>query len=236
MALRWRGHVRLLERGEHHSPFLQNAWTKHGSEAFLCRALEYCDLGQLIAREQFYIDTLRPEFNVNPVAGSRLGSKMSAEHLARHRATLRALAALVTHCPKGHAYDDVNTYLSKKGKRVCRACNAERVSAIYASETPEQRERRMAQRKAHYLRTRDDQAAKRKAYAESRREQKREYDRINNAKATERQRKAFAAMTPEQRAAKNAYRMARYYKNRDAEILKMREYNARKRAERQDSA
>jgi len=28
----------------------------------------------------------------------------------------------VTHCPQGHAYDDTNTYLQKKGSRVCRTC------------------------------------------------------------------------------------------------------------------
>lgn len=28
----------------------------------------------------------------------------------------------VTHCPKGHPYDNVNTYVDPKGKRRCRAC------------------------------------------------------------------------------------------------------------------
>lgn len=29
---------------------------------------------------------------------------------------------LRTHCPNGHAYDGPNTYLSKRGSRVCRTC------------------------------------------------------------------------------------------------------------------
>lgn len=29
---------------------------------------------------------------------------------------------LKTHCPKGHPYDEVNTILSKDGRRCCRAC------------------------------------------------------------------------------------------------------------------
>ena len=31
-------------------------------------------------------------------------------------------AARITHCPRGHAYDEENTYRSKKGKRGCRKC------------------------------------------------------------------------------------------------------------------
>lgn len=33
-----------------------------------------------------------------------------------------------TSCPKGHAYDEENTYLRRNGKRDCRACNRERVA------------------------------------------------------------------------------------------------------------
>lgn len=28
----------------------------------------------------------------------------------------------VTHCPRGHAYDEANTYVNPKGRRVCRKC------------------------------------------------------------------------------------------------------------------
>lgn len=30
--------------------------------------------------------------------------------------------AAKTHCPRGHAYSDTNTYLTPKGKRICRRC------------------------------------------------------------------------------------------------------------------
>lgn len=32
-----------------------------------------------------------------------------------------------THCPKGHAYDEANTYRTPRGCRNCRPCNAEAV-------------------------------------------------------------------------------------------------------------
>jgi hypothetical protein len=31
-----------------------------------------------------------------------------------------------THCPAGHPYDEANTYRSRSGQRLCRACRAER--------------------------------------------------------------------------------------------------------------
>lgn len=42
--------------------------------------------------------------------------------------------AAVTHCPRGHPYDDENTYINKKGQRICRACNRERHAERYHSQ------------------------------------------------------------------------------------------------------
>lgn len=33
---------------------------------------------------------------------------------------------LTTHCPLGHAYDVVNTYVNPHGRRICRACRLQR--------------------------------------------------------------------------------------------------------------
>jgi hypothetical protein len=35
----------------------------------------------------------------------------------------RGAHAMKTHCPQGHPYDEVNTYRTKTGRRMCRACN-----------------------------------------------------------------------------------------------------------------
>jgi hypothetical protein len=32
-----------------------------------------------------------------------------------------------THCPRGHAYDQANTYVNSRGQRMCRACGCERM-------------------------------------------------------------------------------------------------------------
>jgi hypothetical protein len=31
-----------------------------------------------------------------------------------------------THCPRGHAYDEANTFRDRKGSRVCRECRKAR--------------------------------------------------------------------------------------------------------------
>ena len=38
---------------------------------------------------------------------------------------------LKTHCLKGHAYDESNTYITPKGKRDCRICRREAVKVWY---------------------------------------------------------------------------------------------------------
>lgn len=84
---RWRRHLYYLRRGRHHSPHLQRAFIKYGESGFEFRAIEYCDREILIEREQVAIDRMSPEYNVEKVAGSRLGRKHSEETRAKMRAS-----------------------------------------------------------------------------------------------------------------------------------------------------
>jgi group I intron endonuclease len=67
---------------------IHNALLHHGYSAFSLTIFEFVDISNLpkekarkliLEREQFHIDSLGPEYNINPIAGSRLGSKASAE-------------------------------------------------------------------------------------------------------------------------------------------------------------
>jgi group I intron endonuclease len=50
---------------------------------FVFIVFEYCDSKVLISREQFYIDELKPEYNILKVAGSSLGYRHTDESLAK---------------------------------------------------------------------------------------------------------------------------------------------------------
>jgi group I intron endonuclease len=54
---------------------IARALLKSGYSNFRLEILEYCDPLDVIEREQYYIDLLRPEYNILKTAGSRLGHK-----------------------------------------------------------------------------------------------------------------------------------------------------------------
>lgn len=89
-GVRQRTHLSDLNLGRHHSRHLQRAWNKYGAEAFRFEVLErVSDPAQLIAREQHYLDLLRPAFNSLAVAGSSLGFRHTTISLAKMRAWKR---------------------------------------------------------------------------------------------------------------------------------------------------
>lgn len=62
---------------------IYNALRKYGFSNFSLEILEYCDDKSLIIeREQYYIDLLKPEYNILALAGSSLGFKHDSVTLA----------------------------------------------------------------------------------------------------------------------------------------------------------
>ena len=162
---RWYQHKRELKLGSHHSRFLQNAWDKYGADAFKFWVLEECQEGELIEKEQQYLDVFKPVFNVCPTADSPSG-------VSKARALLR------THCPHGHEYTPENTYYGKNhptDKR-CKQCNAERIARLYAAQTPEQKAARLARNMELYWSKHKERRAKQNEYSAANREKKRLYD------------------------------------------------------------
>ena len=76
-------HFRKLQRGIHKNRKLQNAFNKHGKEAFIFEILEYLESSDnLLEREQYYIDlydSAKSGYNILSVAGNSLGYKHSKE-------------------------------------------------------------------------------------------------------------------------------------------------------------
>lgn len=77
---RWGQHVRRLENKNHHSRHLQHAWDKYGADNFHFELLESCDVTSLIEKEQAYLDSERPVYNVSPTAGRTAGVIRSDEY------------------------------------------------------------------------------------------------------------------------------------------------------------
>ena len=82
---RWTLHINELKRGCHCNIHLQRAFHKYGYKNFSFTVVEFCEKAVLIEREQFYIDTLKPEYNICKKAGSRFGIKASAITIQRLR-------------------------------------------------------------------------------------------------------------------------------------------------------
>lgn len=66
---RWAKHKALLRHNKHQNAHLQNAWNKYGENAFIFEVIEECKIEDLINREQFFIDSLNPEYNQTAIAG-----------------------------------------------------------------------------------------------------------------------------------------------------------------------
>ena len=86
LRIRQKLHLRSLRKGKHHSTALQNSWHKYGESSFHFEIIEEVfDKNLLLVREQNYLDTLKPEYNILKIAGSSLGKKRSIESREKMR-------------------------------------------------------------------------------------------------------------------------------------------------------
>lgn len=77
--IRFRVHKRSLLQGKHHSGHLQNAYNIYGIENFVYSIVECCSEEKIREREQYYINILKPRYNIQPTVGSSLGLKHTEE-------------------------------------------------------------------------------------------------------------------------------------------------------------
>lgn len=144
---RRREHWAELRRNVHHCQHLQNAWNKHGGDAFGFNILLVCAPSNLIFYEQRCIDGFCPEYNKCLVAGSTLGMK----HTAATRAQMSETRQGNTYCLGHVASEEARANLSK--------ARAGKTPALGMKHTPESRARISAALK---LRPRKPASAKQK--------------------------------------------------------------------------
>lgn len=60
-------HKSDMIKNKHHNIIIQNSFNKNGINSFELGVIEYCDEEDLIIKEQHYIDTLNPEYNITKI-------------------------------------------------------------------------------------------------------------------------------------------------------------------------
>lgn len=79
IAHRWSAHKYELVNNRHHNAHLQAAWNKYGENAFELTVLLFCEKSELLRYEQYFIDSIHPEYNIAKIAGNLLGTKRTEE-------------------------------------------------------------------------------------------------------------------------------------------------------------
>ena len=74
---------RLESNIKNNKSIIYRALLKNGYSGFSLEILEYCEQDEVLNREQYYIDHLKPEYNLLRIAGSRLGIKHSEETITK---------------------------------------------------------------------------------------------------------------------------------------------------------
>lgn len=80
---RFAKHKTDLKNNCGHNPHLQNSWNKYGGDKFKFELLEIIDDSIIDEREQYWIDKLKPEYNIRSVAKSNFGLKWREESIAK---------------------------------------------------------------------------------------------------------------------------------------------------------
>ena len=86
---RLRRHKSDLLRKNHANPILQNAYNKYGADSFVVSIIEECTEDIVLLREQHYIDTLLPVYNITREV---INNRLSPESRLKISNTMKAKA------------------------------------------------------------------------------------------------------------------------------------------------
>ena len=92
---RWYTHRKRLRGGYHHNPHLQASWKAYGEEAFEWTVVEECEISNLLAVEQHWIDKLQATdnrfgYNIALIAGAPMRGRKQDESTIEKRRLSRA--------------------------------------------------------------------------------------------------------------------------------------------------
>lgn len=126
---RWKAHSFELSNNKHGNLKLQNAWNKYGASSFLFIVLEFVeDLDLLLVKEQQYIDSLKPFYNIALVVTSCMkgrnqteAAKLKVSVANKGRIVSEATRAKISEANKGRKMSDAaleNMRKAQKGRIV----------------------------------------------------------------------------------------------------------------------
>lgn len=78
-------HLWGLNNNKHYNKYLQKSWNKYGESSFKFEALATCPQEYLLKLEQWFIDNLKPSYNLSKIAGSMKGHVKSEEAKLKQR-------------------------------------------------------------------------------------------------------------------------------------------------------
>lgn len=98
----------MFKNNKHDNPYLQNAYNKYGKNNFKFEIIEECIVDNLISREQYYLDKMKPwkrEIGYNiciTATGSKanLGKKFTKEHKEKISKALKGRKCSEEHIKK----------------------------------------------------------------------------------------------------------------------------------------
>jgi group I intron endonuclease len=130
---RWQAHLRCLRAGSHHSQKLQRAWDKYGEAAFVFTVMANVPILELRAKEQQYLDKIKPFFNVSPTATHPPGR--TGPHSEATKAKIRAKRALQVITPEAVAKQRMAVTGVKRTPEQCARIAAGCVGRKHSDET-----------------------------------------------------------------------------------------------------
>lgn len=93
---RFKQHKSELRLNKHDNKHLQRSYNKYGNESFIYLKLEETNPEDLINREQYWIDTLKPEYNIRKFAKSNLGCRWNLSEETKRKISLASKNRIIT--------------------------------------------------------------------------------------------------------------------------------------------
>lgn len=133
-------HLYDLRKNKHRNAHLQHAFSLYGEQAFVFDVVEIVDdLSLLTEREQYYIDSLRPPYNIIPTARSQFGFKHS--ETSRKKMSESAKKRKI-HGHTGHSHTSETLEVIKEKRRMHKPTQLQLDALLAQSYAPKSEEQK----------------------------------------------------------------------------------------------